>query len=80
MHVILLHKSITILELRMEKANKLIDSSSSEDEISQSILQEAIDQQFLKNNLYTAGRVESAPESGKQTSYFCIIFYKFIME
>lgn len=45
----------------MEKTKKLMDSS--EDEISPSILQEAIDQQFLTNNLYTEGRVESTLES-----------------
>lgn len=48
----------------MKKANEQVDLSSSEDEISPSILKEAIDQQFLNDNLYT-GKAEFVPESSK---------------
>ncbi|CAL1681273.1 unnamed protein product [Lasius platythorax] len=51
----------------MKKANEQVDLSSSEDEISPSILKEAIDQQFLNDNLYT-GKAEFVPESKLETN------------
>lgn len=41
------------------------DLSSSEDEISPSILKEAIDQQFLNDNLYSTRKDQFVPESSK---------------
>lgn len=62
-YAIFIMKNI-VLELEMKKANEQVDLSSSEDEISPSILKEAIDQQFLNDNLYT-GKAEFVPESSK---------------
>ncbi|XP_029161804.1 uncharacterized protein LOC114933427 [Nylanderia fulva] len=50
----------------MKKADELVNSSSSEDEISASVLQEAIDQQFLKNTFYKTGETKVAPESDSE--------------
>ncbi|XP_011253300.1 uncharacterized protein LOC105249487 isoform X3 [Camponotus floridanus] len=46
----------------MKKAER-IDLSSSEDEICSNNLKEAIDQQFLNDNLYITRKTEFAPES-----------------
>ena len=51
--------------LKMRKANGQADSSDSEDEVSASVLREAIDQQFLNDDLYVARRAEIVPESSK---------------
>jgi len=48
----------------MKKAER-IDVSSSEDEICSNNLKEAIDQQFLNDNLYIPRKAEFAPESSK---------------
>ncbi|XP_072758177.1 uncharacterized protein [Anoplolepis gracilipes] len=52
----------------MKKANEQIDLSSSEDEIPQNILKEAIDQQFLNDNLYIVEKAEFIPESKLETN------------
>ncbi|XP_050452912.1 uncharacterized protein LOC126852292 [Cataglyphis hispanica] len=52
----------------MKEANKQTDLSSSEDEISPSILQEAIDQQFLNDNLYSARKGQFVPDSNLETN------------
>jgi len=49
----------------MKKINEQVDSSSSEDEKFANILKEAIDQQFLNNNLYSTEKTEAIPQSGK---------------
>jgi len=49
----------------MKKINEQVDSSSSEDEKFANILKEAIDQQFLNNNLYSIEKAEAIPQSGK---------------
>ena len=53
------------LKLMMKKINEQVDSSSSEDEKFANILKEAIDQQFLNNNLYSIEKAEAIPQSGK---------------
>lgn len=57
-------RKILLLELRMKKAER-IDLSSSEDEICSNNLKEAIDQQFLNDNVYITRKAEFAPESSK---------------
>ncbi|XP_070153635.1 uncharacterized protein [Polyergus mexicanus] len=52
----------------MKKAIKQTDLSSSEDEISPSILKEAIDQQFLNDNLYSTRKGQFVPESSLETN------------
>lgn len=49
----------------MEKINKQIDLSSSEDEVSTNILKEAIDQQFLTNDLYNMKKAKVISQSSK---------------
>ncbi|XP_025267087.1 uncharacterized protein LOC105249487 isoform X2 [Camponotus floridanus] len=51
----------------MKKAER-IDLSSSEDEICSNNLKEAIDQQFLNDNLYITRKTEFAPESNLETN------------
>ncbi|XP_018375389.1 PREDICTED: uncharacterized protein LOC108769088 [Trachymyrmex cornetzi] len=46
----------------MKKISKQVDSSSSEDEKLANILKEAIDQQFLNNNLYSIEKAKTIPQ------------------
>lgn len=63
-----------------------MDTSSSEDEVSRDILKEAVDQQFLNDNLYHRGKLQLTSQSSKftlHTIYFayycilCVLFFKF---
>lgn len=49
----------------MKKIKKETDLSSSEDEASTNILKEAIDQQFLTNDLYNTDKAKVISQSGK---------------
>lgn len=49
----------------MKKINGRIDLSSSEDEASTNILRQAIDQQFLNDDLYNIEKTQVIPSSGK---------------
>lgn len=49
----------------MKKINEQADLSSSEDETSTNILREAIDQQFLNDDLYSIEKTQAIPSSGK---------------
>lgn len=49
----------------MKKINEQADLSSSEDETSTSILREAIDEQFLNNDLYSIKKTQAIFSSGK---------------
>lgn len=50
----------------MGKINNRTDSSSSEDEISTSVLREIVDQDFLNDDLYSTEKDKVVPQSGKQ--------------
>ncbi|KYQ53768.1 hypothetical protein ALC60_07251 [Trachymyrmex zeteki] len=52
----------------MKKISEQVDSSSSEDEKFANILKEAIDQQFLNNNLYSLEKTKAIPESEAKTN------------
>ncbi|KYM98371.1 hypothetical protein ALC62_10894 [Cyphomyrmex costatus] len=52
----------------MKKISKQVDSSSSEDENFTNNLKEAIDQQFLNNNLYSVEKVKAVSQSEPKTS------------
>ncbi|XP_018047141.1 PREDICTED: uncharacterized protein LOC108686379 isoform X2 [Atta colombica] len=64
----------------MKKISEQVDSSSSEDEKFANILKEAIDQQFLNNNLYSIEKAEAITQSAKtdklEGSYFLKISSK----
>ncbi|EGI63243.1 hypothetical protein G5I_08271 [Acromyrmex echinatior] len=65
----------------MKKTSEQVDSSSSEDEKFANILKEAIDQQFLNNNLYNIEKAKAIPQSEAKTdklegSYFLKISSK----
>ena len=49
----------------MKKISEQVDSSSSEDEKFTNILKEAIDEQFLNNNLYSIEKAKTISPSGK---------------
>lgn len=42
-----------------------MDTSSSEDEISTDVLKEAVDEQFLNDNLYNTGKLQPVLQSSK---------------
>lgn len=49
----------------MKEINEQSNLSSSEDEACTSTLKEAIDQQFLNDNLYSIEKTQPIPSSGK---------------
>ncbi|XP_011644984.1 uncharacterized protein LOC105432071 isoform X2 [Pogonomyrmex barbatus] len=54
----------------MKKVNEQTDSSSSEDETSTNSLKEAIDQEFLSNDLYSVKKNKIIPQSEVKTNKF----------
>lgn len=55
-----------------------MDISSSEDEISTDVFKEAIDQQFLNDNLYNTAKLPLIPQSSEHKTYLTLYLYYFI--